>query len=67
MYINPFVAGILATLLVEVCFVIIHGIIHDHEVETEIQEIELTEQEKEEIVGLLKSWAVKHNEQNNDN
>lgn len=67
MYINPFVAGIIATLLVEVCFIIIHGVIQENELGTKVHEIELTDDEKDEIVKLLKSKVEKTDEQNNSN
>ena len=67
MYINPFVAGILITLLVEFAFIIIFVAQHLHKIQEEEDSvnIELTEDEAKELADVLRG-VIKHGE-NNDN
>lgn len=70
MYINPFIAGIMATIACEVCCAIVYAIMHRHD-DYEAQEIpiELNEANKEDIKELIKvldRMSGKHEQDNND-
>lgn len=67
MYIDPFIAGILITLFVEISFVLIFAIQHLHKIDDDENcvHVELTKEEMEQIMENLK--GVVENVKDNDN
>lgn len=71
MYINPFLAGVLAVIVTEILFVFIYTaqhLAHDiKEDEKDIVSVNLTEEEKDEFVKFISEIMEKKNGKDNDN